>query len=70
MPPDSHTDDLWAWQTTLDQSGLKTVAELLRAGKYNFASSGLIALPDSNLGFSQALLVRDPDGHLIRLIQK
>ncbi len=70
MPPDSHTDDLWAWQTTLDQSGLKTAAELLRAGKYNLASSGVISLPDSNLEFSRALLVRDPDGHLMRLIQK
>ena len=69
MVPDSYTDDLWAWQTTLAETDTASAADSMRSGRYNFVSSGVIALSDSTLGFRYALLVRDPDGHLMRLIQ-
>jgi len=69
MPSDSHADDLWAWQTTLAEEETSSVAQSLRSGRYNFVSSGVITFSDSTLGFRYALLVRDPDGHLMRLIQ-
>ena len=69
MPPDSHADDLWAWQTTVGEADAVLVEQLLRAGRYHLVSNRAVTFPDPTLGFSKALLVRDPDGHLIRLIQ-
>ncbi len=69
MVQDSHADDLWAWQTTLAEMDTAALADSMRSGRYNFVSSGVIAFSDSTLGFRYALLVRDPDGHLMRLIQ-
>ena len=69
MPTDSRANDLWAWQATLEETDTTSIAQLMRSGRYNFVSSGIIAMPDSTLRLGTALLVRDPDGHLIRLIQ-
>ena len=69
MPPDSHANDLWAWQTTVGEADAVFVEQFLRAGRYHLVSHRAVTFPDSTLGFSKALLVRDPDGHLIRLIQ-
>jgi catechol 2,3-dioxygenase-like lactoylglutathione lyase family enzyme len=67
MPADSRADDLWAWQTTISED-ISTTAQSLRPARYNFVSSGVVTLPGSALGFAEGLLVRDADGHLIRLI--
>jgi hypothetical protein len=32
--------------------------------------SGVVPLPDDSLGFCKALMVADPDGHSMELIQK
>jgi hypothetical protein len=36
--------------------------------KINFVSFGVVANPNSQLGFSKALVVRDPDGHAIEIV--
>ena len=46
----------------------KTAASL-EAKKVEFISSGIIETNNS-LGFSQGLLVRDPDGHGIKIIEQ
>jgi hypothetical protein len=33
-------------------------------------SAGVVTLPEPALGFTQGLLVRDPDGHVMQLIAK
>ncbi len=68
MPVDTRTDDLWAWHTTLAEDP-GAAAQSLRFASYNFVSSGVIAIPEPTLGFTKGLLVRDPDGHLVLLIQ-
>jgi catechol 2,3-dioxygenase-like lactoylglutathione lyase family enzyme len=70
MPPDSRTDDLWAWQTTVSEPDSSTITSVLRSEKADFVSSGIATLPDLALGFARGLLVRDPDGHLIRVAQQ
>lgn len=68
-PTDAKANDLIHWQTTLKTSDSMTLAKVLLAGKYNFISSGLITLPDALLGFKRGFIVRDPDGHAMRIIQ-
>jgi hypothetical protein len=35
-----------------------------------FVSPGVVTLSEKNLGFSKGLLARDPDGHVMALIEK
>lgn len=67
MPTDSRTDDLWSWQTTLVAHDAEATAHALLHAKVSGVSSGLMVLSATNLGFTKGLLVRDPDGHLIRI---
>jgi catechol 2,3-dioxygenase-like lactoylglutathione lyase family enzyme len=67
MPADSHPTDLWHWQTTLVVRDVEAAAMSLRSTT-KFVSSGVGRFPDKALGFSQAVLMRDPDGHVIRLV--
>jgi len=69
IPPDTHADDLWAWQTALPANNANAMAEKLRRARTKFIFSGVVALPDSALGFTRGFIVQDPDGHRIRLIQ-
>ena len=42
----------------------------LANAKINFVSSGVVVNQNNQLGFSKALVVRDPDGHAIEIEQK
>ena len=66
-PADTHANDLWHWQTRLTTSETTKAIQQLHARKTLFVSPQLITLPDSTLGFTQGLLVRDPDGHAVQL---
>lgn len=54
--PSGKGDPKWQTWTTLTQRNI------------TFVSSGPVAIPDSKLGFRKGLLVRDPDGHGMLLI--
>jgi catechol 2,3-dioxygenase-like lactoylglutathione lyase family enzyme len=69
-PADEKANDLIHWQTKLVIADANAMANKLRAGKFAFVSSGLIEMPDSSLGFAKGFLVRDPDGHVMELIQE
>ena len=68
FPPDSRANDLVHWQTTLVVGDLSGTAERLRAARAPLVSPGPVRLPDAALGFGSGLTVRDPDGHVMRLI--
>jgi len=70
MPLDSRADDLWSWQTTIVTNHADALVHAVCAAKYQLASSGLVALPTPDLEFHQGELVRDPDGHLMRIVQR
>ena len=58
------------WQTTLVTRGITSVAHRLWAGKFAVVSPSIVALADGQLGFTAGLLVRDPDGHAVQVIER
>ncbi len=70
FPADEKANDLVHWQTRLVTINVEEVAQQLRADAYVLVSSGAVTLPDSQLGFTKALLVRDPDGHVMQITEE
>jgi len=67
-PADAQANDLIAWQTSVVAHETPRLLGALRAAHAPLGSSDLIALPKSDLGFESGILVSDPDGHSVRLI--
>ena len=70
FPADARTSDIMHWQTTLTVNNAEAVVLNLRANRTMFVSPGLVQLGRNDLGFSKGLLVRDPDGHVMQLIER
>ena len=69
-PADARASDLFHWQTTLVVNEAEVFAQKLLADNFRFVSPGVVAIADKGLGFSKGLLARDPDGHVMALIEK
>jgi len=67
-PTDARANDLITWQTGLATRRVEELSTALRAAHYDFVSPGVVRLLDRALGFSKALVVRDPDGHAVLLL--
>ena len=65
-PTGSNANDLWHWQTTFVASD---VASVLSAYKPVFVSEGIVRIADRNGRHARGSLIRDPDGHAIRLLE-
>jgi catechol 2,3-dioxygenase-like lactoylglutathione lyase family enzyme len=70
FPADGRANDLFHWQTSLVIGSVDGAAQNLLNGKYLFVSPRPVAVNNDQLGFSRGLLVRDPDGHVMALIQR
>jgi hypothetical protein len=68
-PSDAHANDLLHWQTRLVSRSIEHTERALRAAGTKFVSPGTVKLPDDALGFDAGLLVRDPDGHALEVVQ-
>jgi len=68
-PTDAHANDLMHWQTKLAVDSVDGVAANLLLGQYLFISPGSVSFADSQLGFAKGLLVRDPDGHAMEIVE-
>jgi catechol 2,3-dioxygenase-like lactoylglutathione lyase family enzyme len=68
-PPDLKPNDLAYWQTTLASSDVVAAAKELLAARALFVSPGAVSLSNASLGFTKGLLIRDPDGHAMRVVQ-
>ncbi len=66
-PADLKANDIAHWQTRLVTRDADTAA---RAARERWVSPGAVRMPDSTLGFRKGLLVRDPDGHGLQLVEK
>jgi catechol 2,3-dioxygenase-like lactoylglutathione lyase family enzyme len=67
FPIDSHPTDLWHWQTTVVVSDVDAAAiKLRRMGQ--LVLSSVVTIPEGPLGFKAGVLVRDPDGHVLRIV--
>lgn len=70
IPDDLQANDLTHWQTTLVVEDAELAAEQLQAAGYELLSAGVVTLPDTSLGFARGFLVSDPDGHMMRIVEK
>lgn len=66
-PKDSKSNDIWHWQTSFDAGGFES---LLNGHRTGFISSGSVLFGNGQLGFRKAALIRDPDGHAVRLTER
>lgn len=70
MPGDVRPNDLVHWQVTLVVDDVEMSAKRLGSGPYTFVSTDLVTLPNDRLGFKKGFLVRDPDGHVMQVIER
>jgi len=64
---DTHANDVVHWQTTLITSAPERVNDLLRLRLFSLVSPNVVSLATDTLGVQRAILVRDADGHGLRL---
>ena len=69
-PADERASDLFHWQTTLVVNAADAFAQNLVADNFRFVSPGVVTIAGGRLGFSKGLLARDPDGHVMALVEK
>jgi catechol 2,3-dioxygenase-like lactoylglutathione lyase family enzyme len=69
-PLDLRANDVAHWQTTLVTRTPDRIFDLLRLRVFSLVSPMTVALPSPGLGFSRGVLVRDPDGHAMRLVSR
>jgi hypothetical protein len=69
-PVDERASDLFHWQTTLIVNTTDLFAQRLLAENSRFVSPGVVTLSEKSLGFSKGVLARDPDGHVMALIER
>lgn len=67
-PADLRASDLAFWQTTLLVDDPAAADSALRRADTRLVSPGVVDLPEATLGFRRGLVVRDPDGHALRLV--
>jgi catechol 2,3-dioxygenase-like lactoylglutathione lyase family enzyme len=69
-PADERANDLVHWQTTVLVPDAAAAAGAVRRGKFRLLTPGPVELPDTVLGFRRGLRVRDPDGHVVQLVEQ
>ncbi|MEO1655326.1 MAG: VOC family protein [Bacteroidota bacterium] len=70
FPNDSKVYDLWHWHTSLEVDDLEAMFKKLSKVNVEFISPGIIDLSEIEMGYSKALMVRDPDGHALLLFEE
>lgn len=71
-PVDTRANDLIHWQTSLIFNNTEALARRVRAAdNYDFVSpAAVVAISESQLGFKKGFLVRDPDGHVMQVVER
>jgi catechol 2,3-dioxygenase-like lactoylglutathione lyase family enzyme len=70
LPADERANDLVHWHTTILVPDAQAAAVVLRRGRFRLISPEAVSLPDTGLGFERGVRVRDPDGHVIQLVDR
>jgi catechol 2,3-dioxygenase-like lactoylglutathione lyase family enzyme len=68
-PEDTRANDLVHWETTIAVPDVDSAESLLKRDNFRVLSSLPVQLPDTALGFSRGILARDPDGHVVQLVE-
>lgn len=66
FPKDSQANDLWHWQTSFAVDEVND----LESRNFDFISNGVVSFESESMAFKKALLVRDADGHAVRIVEK
>lgn len=69
FPSDTRADDLWHWYTTMVVPDIASTLRTLEVQNTPLVSSALTLLPTRSEGLTKSVLVRDPDGHAILLVE-
>ena len=69
-PPDARSNDLIHWQTKFSGISVDKAAGHLRKSRSTFISAGAVELPDGEAGFRKSVIVRDPDGHAVQIVEQ
>jgi catechol 2,3-dioxygenase-like lactoylglutathione lyase family enzyme len=69
-PSDERANDLVHRQTELEADAIDSISAPLRAAAVPFVSSGPATFRDGKIGFTTGLVIRDPDGHALGIVQR
>jgi catechol 2,3-dioxygenase-like lactoylglutathione lyase family enzyme len=69
-PADAQANDLVHWHTRFLGTGAEEAARSFRKHRSQFVSSGAVALAGGEAGFRKSVLVRDPDGHAVQVVER
>ena len=69
-PTDMHANDIAQTETRMTASDISADEKQLFGARAVFISPGAVPLANADLGFQQALGVRDPDGHALQLVAR
>ncbi len=67
FPKDSQANDLWHCQTTFAAAEINVLEMELKRRKMDLISDGIIEFETAPPDFKKALLIRDADGHAVRI---
>jgi len=70
IPIDSRSNDKWFQHIAIVVNDIDDAVRQIREGNYKFVSSGVMEVPENKLGFRRGVLVCDPDGHVMRVVEK
>ena len=68
-PADARPNDVAHWQTALVVDDAETVLRATRGSACGTLSSDVVAPAERPLGFARGVLLRDPDGHALQVVQ-
>ena len=69
-PSDASANDILHWQTRLTIGSVDLAVKNLFSANHLFVSPGAVSLNGPQLGFSKGVLVRDPDGHVMQIVEQ
>lgn len=69
-PADAKPNDVLQWQTTLVVRDVAEASKQLRHSGVPFVSTDSASAPDSRQPARPSLIIRDPDGHAMKLVQE
>ena len=70
MPEDERANDLVHHETCLMTEDIELASRRFRQAQSPFISSAIVPFPKTEAGFRSALLIRDPDGHPVELVER
>jgi catechol 2,3-dioxygenase-like lactoylglutathione lyase family enzyme len=66
-PRETRSSDLWHWETSFAANDMDTLFKSYRA---EYISSGSVLVDKNLFGFRKAAMIRDPDGHAVRIVER